>query len=159
MKDIPSGFQVEFQVGNRYPILTTSVMSAIASIQEYEYSQEDVQHPQQNVGLSILAKYREHSGKSDLTIDELENLGFEYDLWNTKKEIIAPISEEMARKSGKFNYRRKFKCWVSTSILQKLEEVSLPDVDGPNKTFKTTIDLDKLVEAWEDADFPEDLKA
>ena len=154
MQNVDSGFQVKFRIGSKatyaidLSVATNLLRHGINRLESPQYAKD-------GMGIYAFDLYRKHSGKADLSFAEFQNLDLKLDFWTTKKEFPVPISEEIARKSGLFNYRSRFICWVLPKTLQKFEVVELPLVDTEEKFLRVTLDFDKLVQAWVEAGTPE----
>ena len=161
MENPNNGFQVIFRIGKK-PLYTLSE-AQISSIQTLVNSRvfdtvKPQQYPEDGIGIRAFDLYREHSGKADLSFAEFVDLNLKVDFWNDKKEFPVSISEKIARESGKFNYRSQFICWVLPETLKKFEVVKSSPVDTKKQLLQVTLDFDKVVEAWVEAESPEEWK-
>ena len=113
-----------------------------------EYEREK-QEPQ-DIGLSILERYRNDIKDQDVTIEDIPNL-----LEHREDPTIIEIDEELARKSGHFKHRTKFKCWMKQDIMVRFEKIETISSDK-NEKMTVIVDEKRLIDEWEKAGFPEE---
>lgn len=120
----------------------------------YESKPLENQYPEEN-GLHALDRYREVTGDNDVTIEDMD--GIEFSMWSDKDSYTVPISEEVARASGRFAHRRNYKCWCSHEVLVEYETKNLSeDGDNDKKIVDIALDLDKVLEGWIAAGYPQE---
>ena len=117
-------------------------------VSSFQYQTEE-QEPQ-DIGLDILDRYRKDINDEDVTIEDLPDL-----IENRKDPTTIEINEDIARKSGHFEHRTRFKCWINPNIMVKFEKIENVSSDE-NEKMKIIVDEERLIDEWEKAGFPEE---
>ena len=141
-------FTVIFTTKGRNTVRSSQFIDRLTGPYPVEYRTEE-QEPQY-IGLNILDRYRDDINDQNVTIEDIPDL-----LERREDPTIIEIDEELARKSGRFKHRTKFKCWIKQDVMEKFEKIENVS-DDENEKLTIIVDKKHLIDAWEKVGFPEE---